>query len=66
METTIKDKDFNKLYNRLLPSMTNLYKKYSFLALSQEAFLGLLKEFLQDIYNKKDNNKIDDATYIKK
>jgi len=63
----IKDTpQFNKLYNRLLPSIKRLFKNYFYLNISQEKFISLSKSFLIEIYSKQENKELTDDKYIDK
>lgn len=56
----------DKLYNKLLPSIKNIYNNYSFIGLNQNNFEILIKDILLNIYQKNNDNKIDNNFYIKK
>lgn len=58
--------EFNKLYNRLLPSIKKLSKNYFYLDISQEKFLTLSQSFLTEIYSKEEKQELTDDKYLDK
>ena len=66
MQTTLNEKDFNKIYSKLLPSIRRLSNSYFYLALPITKFEELSKNFLLEIYNKKGKEKQSDEFYVQK
>ena len=66
MERIQETKEFDKLYNKLLPSLRRIYHDYEFLEITKENFEKLTKEFLQDIYNKNNKKNEENNFYITK
>ena len=64
MSTITEPIEFNKLYNRLFPSINRLFKKYFYLELSKEQYITLTKSFLLEIYQKHHKEKPDEQKYL--
>lgn len=66
MKDIIQNKEFDKLYNKILPSIKQIHNDYNFLELSQEEFNNLIKKFLLEIYNKLGKQNNDIKIYLEK
>ena len=66
MQMTLNEKEFNKIYSKLLPSIKRLSNSYFYLALPITKFEGLSKSFLLEIYNKQGKEKQSDEIYIQR
>lgn len=63
MEDTLETTEFKKVYNNLSSSIKKLYSNYSFLGLSEESFLELIKSFLLEIYDSEEQKS--NSEYLK-
>lgn len=59
-------KEFQKLYNKLLPSISRLYNQYNFLPLSQEEFEKKNQTMLSEIYSRYKQESNDKEFYLSK
>lgn len=66
MSSTEQTLEFNKIYNKLLPSINRMFNSYSFLGLTNEQYIKLIKSFLLEIYQKNSKEGLDIESYLKK
>ena len=63
--TTKEKQEFNKLFDKLTPSISKLYQIYNYLGLTKDEFINLSKQYLIENYSKNKNQKTDIEYYKK-